>query len=206
MYRFNQILQWIVFIIILNPFSTLLLANHFLNKITKKISELLGRNEYLLGRKVDTPALNEPEKSDELYRKIMARSLLQDQDSTATIEEVVGVVKKPREVRRTGKRLTPEIEQRILDYSLRFPTQGQARVARELNIQGVQVSAGGVRRVWVRHNIQRASLRVKRLEQHVAESSAPTFFEHSKPRRIKRVDKNVIKVTPMTVSMFKDME
>ncbi|BEE03412.1 hypothetical protein VAWG002_23130 [Aeromonas veronii] len=40
-------------------------------------------------------------------------------------------------------RVAPEIEQAILDYSLTRPTQGPLRVAQELALQGINVSAGG---------------------------------------------------------------
>ncbi len=197
MFRLNNFFQWVVFIIILNPFSTLLLANHFMSKTNKKISELLGRNDYLFGRKVDAPILSEKGSNDEIYRKIMARSRY---DQGVNIADDVGLVKKSRAIRRVGKRLTPEIEQKILEYSLMFPTQGQGRVANELKKQGIQVSGGGVRKVWLRHNMQLASLRVKRMEQQVTGSASLIGTNI----RIKRIDKNVIKVTPMTLSLFKD--
>jgi hypothetical protein len=40
-------------------------------------------------------------------------------------------------------RVAPEIEQAILDYSLTRPTHGPLRVAQELALQGINVSAGG---------------------------------------------------------------
>ncbi len=42
-------------------------------------------------------------------------------------------------------RVAPEIEQAILDYSLTRPTHGPLRVEQELALQGINVSAGGVR-------------------------------------------------------------
>ena len=65
---------------------------------------------------------------------------------------------------RTGV-MSPEIEKKVLDYSLEFPTQGQVRVSNELKRQGFQVSCGGVRSIWLRHNLQISSLRLKRLEK-----------------------------------------
>lgn len=40
--------------------------------------------------------------------------------------------------------VAPEIEQAILDYSLTKPTHAPLRVAQELALQGINVSAGGV--------------------------------------------------------------
>ncbi len=50
-------------------------------------------------------------------------------------------------------RVAPEIEQAILDYSLTRPTHGPLRVAQELALQGINVSAGGVRGVWQHHDL-----------------------------------------------------
>ena len=46
--------------------------------------------------------------------------------------------------------VAPDIETRILDYSLQYPTQGPQRVANQLRLDNVNVSAGGVRGVWLR--------------------------------------------------------
>ena len=50
-------------------------------------------------------------------------------------------------------RVSEEIEKAILDYSLECPTHGPLRVAQELALKGIQVSSGGVRGVWSRHNL-----------------------------------------------------
>ena len=69
-----------------------------------------------------------------------------------------------------GNHVAPEIERKVLDYSLEFLTQGQVRVSNELKRQGFQVSCGGVRSIWLRHKIQIASLRLKRLEKWSSEN------------------------------------
>jgi len=48
-------------------------------------------------------------------------------------------------------RVSAEIEEHILAYCLERPTHGAARVANELRLQGLSVSSGGVRGVWLRH-------------------------------------------------------
>ncbi len=62
-------------------------------------------------------------------------------------------------------RVAPEIEQAILDYSLNRPTHGPLRVAQELALQGINVSAGGVRGVWQRHDLLSKYDRLLRLEK-----------------------------------------
>ena len=64
----------------------------------------------------------------------------------------------------------PEIEERVLDYALHFPTHGQVRAANELKKKGIQISAGGIRSIWLRHDLQVKALRLKRLEAWAAEN------------------------------------
>ena len=61
------------------------------------------------------------------------------------------------------------VEKRILDYALEFPTHGPQRVANQLRLEDVHVSAGGVRGVWLRHEIETRHKRLMRLEQHARE-------------------------------------
>jgi transposase InsO family protein len=62
-------------------------------------------------------------------------------------------------------RVSQEVEQKILDYALAFPTQGAQRVANELRLQGVNVSPSGVRGVWLRHDLETRHKRLLRLER-----------------------------------------
>ncbi len=65
-------------------------------------------------------------------------------------------------------RVDKAIEKAILGYSLRHPSHGCLRVAQQLALEGVQVSSGGVRGVWGRHNLMTKHERLLRLEQTVA--------------------------------------
>jgi len=67
-------------------------------------------------------------------------------------------------------RVAEEIEQAILAHSLEHPSHGCLRVAEELALQGVQVSSGGVRGVWSRHNLLTRHERLLRLEKRVSKS------------------------------------
>ncbi|WP_370277265.1 IS481 family transposase [Pontibacterium sp.] len=64
-------------------------------------------------------------------------------------------------------RVSEEIEAAILDHSLEFPTHGPLRVSQELALKGVQVSSGGVRGVWSRHDLLTRHDRLLRLEKTV---------------------------------------
>jgi len=55
--------------------------------------------------------------------------------------------------------------------SERYPTHGQTRTANELKKKGIDISAGGVRSVWLRHNLHLKSLRLNRLEKWAADNA-----------------------------------
>ena len=66
-------------------------------------------------------------------------------------------------------RVAAEIETAILDHALEHPCHGATRVEQELRLKGMQVSAGGVRGVWQRHNLLTKHERLLRLEKSTAE-------------------------------------
>lgn len=61
-------------------------------------------------------------------------------------------------------RVSPEIEAEILQYSLDYPTRGQQRLANDLRLKGFEISPGGVRNVWLRHELETRHKRLLRLE------------------------------------------
>jgi transposase InsO family protein len=66
-------------------------------------------------------------------------------------------------------RVASEIETAILDHALDHPCHGATRVEQELRLKGLQVSSGGVRGVWQRHNLLTKHERLLRLEKATAE-------------------------------------
>lgn len=68
-------------------------------------------------------------------------------------------------------RVSAEIEERILAYALEHPTHGAQRVANELRLQGTDVGPGGVRGVWLRHDLETRMKRLLRLEQHARDTT-----------------------------------
>jgi transposase InsO family protein len=66
-------------------------------------------------------------------------------------------------------RVSEEVEKAILEFSLVYPTAGPLRVAQQLVLQNIQVSAGGVRGVWSRHNLLSRHHRLLRLEKTARE-------------------------------------
>jgi transposase InsO family protein len=94
-------------------------------------------------------------------------------DIKGTIEEegLEGLIAKSKNKPRYANRIDPEIEKRILAYSLEYPIAGQVTVSNELKTEGIIVSSGGVRGVWIRHDLTTKALRLKRLEKHYKESN-----------------------------------
>lgn len=80
-------------------------------------------------------------------------------------------MEKTKKVARERNRFPKEVEDAILAYSLLEPTHGQVRVANELNRKNNwSISGGGVRTVWLRHQLEKKFLRLKRLEKWSAEN------------------------------------
>lgn len=66
-------------------------------------------------------------------------------------------------------RIEPEIEQAILELAFEKPAFGQVRVSNELKKKGLLISPGGVRSVWLRHELETFKKRLKALEAKVAQ-------------------------------------
>jgi len=77
-------------------------------------------------------------------------------------------------------RVATEIETAILDHALAHPCHGATRVEQELRLKGVQVSSGGVRGVWQRHNLLTKHERLLRLEKATAERTVTLTEEQTR--------------------------
>jgi transposase InsO family protein len=66
-------------------------------------------------------------------------------------------------------RVEPSIEAAVVKMAFDYPAFGQARASNELRKQGVFISAGGIRSVWLRHNLEVFDKRLKALEARMAE-------------------------------------
>ena len=133
----------------------------------------MTQQQYIISRKLNILELGQVLGNiSEACRKLgVSRQHYYDIKRAIEEDGLEGLLEKSRRVPRIGNRVAPEIEQKLLDYSLEFPTHGQVRTANELKKQGIQISPGGVRSVWLRHNLQTKALRLKRLEKWAAENT-----------------------------------
>lgn len=133
----------------------------------------MTQQQYIISRKLNILELGQVLGNiSEACRKLgVSRQHYYDIKRAIEEEGLEGLFEKSRRVPRIGNRVSPDIEQKLLDYSLEFPTHGQVRAANELKRQGIQISAGGVRSIWLRHSIQTKALRLRRLEKWAAENT-----------------------------------
>jgi len=133
----------------------------------------MTQQQYIIHRKMNIVQLSEQLGNiSEACRKLgVSRQHYYDIKVALQEEGVEGLLEKARTNPRIRNRVAPEIEERVLQYALEYPTHGQVRVANELKKAGIIISPGGIRSIWLRHGLEKAHLRLKRLEKWAAENN-----------------------------------
>ena len=91
-------------------------------------------------------------------------------DIQKTYEEhgIEGLKEKTRRKPCLKNRVAPEVEEAVVTMAVEFPAYGQTRAANELKKDGILVSGGGVRSIWLRHNLETFKKRLNALEEKAA--------------------------------------
>lgn len=127
----------------------------------------MTQDQYIIQRKVSLIELGKTLKNiSQACRQLrVSRQHYYDVKQVLREEGVEGLAKRPRVTSRPYNRTGEAVEARILAYSLDFPSHGHQRVANELKREGIGISSGGVRCVWLRHGLTTRADRLRRLEE-----------------------------------------
>jgi hypothetical protein len=68
-----------------------------------------------------------------------------------------------------ANRVEAPIEQAVVEMAIEYPAYGQLRVSNELKKQGIIVSPGGVRGIWLRNDLNNLKKRLTALEAKIAQ-------------------------------------
>ncbi|MFI5154325.1 MAG: IS481 family transposase [Chitinophagales bacterium] len=68
-------------------------------------------------------------------------------------------------------RVDPVVEQAVVQMAFDYPAYGQQRACNELRKKGIFISAGGIRSVWLRHNLELFEKRLHLLEERMAKEN-----------------------------------
>ncbi len=132
----------------------------------------MTQRQYIINRKLNIIELAEKLGNISEASRRLGVSRQHFYDLKGAVEEhgIDGLLEQSRRKPRYANRIAEDIERKLLEYCLEFPTQGQVRVSNEFLKQfGITISPGGVRGVWIRHELPTKKQRLKRLEKWAAE-------------------------------------
>jgi hypothetical protein len=149
------------------------------------------QQQYIIKRKLNILDLGEQLGNVSLACKNLgiSRQHFYDIKNALAEEGIEGLLEKSRRTNRPLNRVPADIESKLLEHTLLFPAWGQVRMSNELKKINYIISPGGVRSVWIRHNLQSIPLRLKRLEEwsrdknNILTESQVTALEQAKEEK-----------------------
>jgi transposase InsO family protein len=69
-------------------------------------------------------------------------------------------------------RVDPITEEAVVEHAISYPAEGQTRASNELRKKGICISPSGIRSIWLRHNLEKFSKRLKALEEKSAKEGS----------------------------------
>lgn len=72
-------------------------------------------------------------------------------------------------------RVSPEVEDQVIEIALDYPNYGQAKVAELLTARGCTISPSGVRTIWLRHNLETKQNRFIALNSRLRQQNELNF-------------------------------
>lgn len=88
-----------------------------------------------------------------------------------------------------ANRVDPAVERAVVGMAIEYPAYGQLRVSNELKKQGILVSPGGVRSIWLRHDLNNIKKRLLALEVKMAQEGIILTEHQLKVLEKRRSDK-----------------
>ena len=127
--------------------------------------------EKLIRRKLSLLELAEFLKNVSQACKIHGCSRQHFYDIKRTFEDkgIDGLKEKSRRKPCLKNRVAPEVEEAVVKMAYEYPAYGQMRASNELRKQGILVSTGGVRSIWLRHGVETFKKRLAVLEERAAQ-------------------------------------
>lgn len=132
---------------------------------------MLHTNEKIIKNKVGLLNLAEELQNISRACKVMGFSRETFYRYRKAVDEggVDALMEKTRRKPNLKNRIDEQIETAVLEHAIDFPAHGQLRASNELRKNGMFVSAGGVRSIWLRHDLETFKKRLKALEKKSAE-------------------------------------
>lgn len=87
-------------------------------------------------------------------------------------------------------RLSPEVEEQVIEIALDYPNYGQAKAAELLTARGCPISASGVRTIWVRHSLETKKNRLIALNAKLQQEQGGTQRQQQQLEQLHTLDPN----------------